>query len=137
MAVETLRAVETLQWGATGNPLEVIPGEVCLFLADEDGLTHGYGYGDGWSMIFGSAQGEIVLEVGQWITKLSDGSIIVENERPFGAKLFDAKHFRDNVLPGIRAVADRRKALEAATERHLAEQELNPKLAPISGVPWS
>lgn len=109
MAVRTLRAVETLQWGASGNPLEVIPGEVCLFLADEDGLTRGYGYGAGWSMIFGSPQGDIVLEVGQWLTRLSDGSVIVEDERPFGAKLFDAKHFRDNVLPGIRDAAEKRQ----------------------------
>lgn len=109
MAVRTLRAVETLQWGASGNPLEVIPGEVCLFLADGDGLTRGYGYGAGWSMIFGSPQGDIVLEVGQWLTRLSDGSVIVEDERPFGAKLFDAKHFRDNVLPGIRDAAEKRQ----------------------------
>ena len=113
MAVRTLRAVETLQWGASGNPLEVIPGEVCLFLADEDGLTRGYGYGAGWSMIFGSPQGDIVLEVGQWLTRLSDGSVIVEDERPFGAKLFDAKHFQDNVLPGIREAAKRRADDEA------------------------
>lgn len=115
MAVRTLTAVETLQWGADGNPLNVIPGEVCLFLADEDGLTRGYGYGPGWSMIFGSPQGEIILEVGQWITRLSDGSIIVEDERPFGAKPFDAEHFRDNVLPGIRAAAEKR-------QREAAEQ---------------
>lgn len=115
MVVEQLTAVETLQWGATGNPLEVIPGEVCLFLADEDGLTYGYGYGDGWSMIFGSAQGEIVLEVGQWVTKLSNGSVIVEDEQPQGVPLFDALRFRDNVLPGIRARAELRES--AATPK--------------------
>lgn len=60
------------------NPLEGRPGEVMRLLASEDGKTFGYGYGEGWSIVFGSEQGDIVVHPGSWITKHPDGSITVE-----------------------------------------------------------
>lgn len=80
---------QTVQWCPDGNPLNGIPGEVCLLLA-EDHLTHGYGYGDGWTMIFGTARGDIEVQPGQWVVRHPDGHITVEDERPPDAELFDA-----------------------------------------------
>lgn len=81
--------MKAVHWGADGNPLNVIPGEVLLLLSD-DGVTHGYGYGDGWSMIFYHPTGDITVEVGQWVVRHDDGRIEVLDEKPDEAELFDA-----------------------------------------------
>lgn len=81
--------MKAVHWGADGNPLNVIPGEVALLLA-EDGRTFGYGYGVGWSMIFGHSSGEIMVEVGQWVVRHDDGRIEVVDEKPEEAEIFDA-----------------------------------------------
>ncbi|WP_102191326.1 hypothetical protein [Microbacterium aurantiacum] len=97
--------MKAVHWGADGNPLNVIPGEVALLLA-EDGQTFGYGYGDGWSMIFGHPSGEITVEVGQWVVRHDDGRIEVLDEKPDNAEIFDAA-----------------AALSAARTRRLDEEE--------------
>ena len=81
--------MKAVHWGADGNPLNVVPGEVQLLLA-EDGKTFGYGYGDGWSMIFGHPTGEITVEVGQWVVRHDDGRIEVLDDKPDEAEIFDA-----------------------------------------------
>lgn len=81
--------MKAVHWGADGNPLNVIPGEVQLLLA-ENGKTFGYGYGPGWSMIFGHPSGEITVEVGQWVVRHDDGRIEVVDEKPDDAEIFDA-----------------------------------------------
>ncbi|WP_146114743.1 MULTISPECIES: hypothetical protein [unclassified Microbacterium] len=60
-----------------------------LLLA-EDGMTFGYGYGPGWSMIFGHPRGEITVEVGQWVVRHDDGRIEVLDDKPNEAEIFDA-----------------------------------------------
>lgn len=92
MALLELEPIEALQWGTVGGFfMDVIPQEVCLFLSTAEGKTFGYGYGPGASMIFGSEQGDVKLEIGQWLVRLSDGSVVVEDERPEGAELFDTQ----------------------------------------------
>lgn len=59
-----------------------VPSEVTNLLAGPDGSTFGYGYGPGWAMVFGSEQGDVSVEPGQWIVKHDDGSITVEDEEP-------------------------------------------------------
>lgn len=69
-----------VQWARDGNPLAGSPGEISRFLADADGKSYGYGYGPGWSMVFGSSQGDISLEPGDWLVRYSDGSYSVERQ---------------------------------------------------------
>lgn len=59
------------------NPFEGRPGLVQKLLQSEDGTTYGYGYGSGWNLIFGSAQGDIEVPPGSWILKHEDGTIEV------------------------------------------------------------
>lgn len=89
MAIEDLRPLEALQWAPSGNGLDGVPGEAMAFLATAEGKTHGYGYGPGWAMDFGSQQGQIRVLPTQWLVRLSDGTVVVEDERPEGATLFD------------------------------------------------
>jgi len=89
MAVENLTAVEALQWAPSGRGLDGIVSEPVLFLAGLDGKTRGYGYGPGWNIVFYSEQGDISLEPRDWLVRLSNGLVVVEKERPEGAKLFD------------------------------------------------
>lgn len=72
--------MRALQWCPSGHPLAGRPGEVLRFLS-EGGKHFGYGYGPGWSMIFGSAQGDIKVEPGQWIVK-HRGRIEVVDHKP-------------------------------------------------------
>lgn len=74
--------IDSVQWAPSGNALDGVPGTVMRLLASEDGRTFGYGYGPGWSVIFGSEQGDIKLEPGQWVARLADGSITVTNHDP-------------------------------------------------------
>lgn len=97
MTVEDLVPVETLQWAPSGNGLEGKPGEVMYFLASEDGTTRGYGYGPRWSIVFYSEQGEIKLEAGQWLIRLSSGLVVVEDERPADVALFDVDRRREEI----------------------------------------
>lgn len=59
------------------------------FLATDEGRTHGYGYGPGWAMDFGSQQGQIRVLPTQWIVRLSNDFLVVEDELPEGAHVFD------------------------------------------------
>lgn len=78
----TPRPLRAIQWAPSGNPLEGVPSEICRFLATADGRTFGYGYGDGWSMIFGSQRGDISLNAGEWLIANDDGSYEVANAKP-------------------------------------------------------
>jgi len=89
MAVEDLTAVEALQWAPSGNGLEGVIAEPIYFLAGLDGKTKGYGWGPGWSIDFYSDHGDISVRPRDWLVRLSNGSVVVEKERPEGAKLFD------------------------------------------------
>lgn len=91
MAIQDLTAVEALQWAPSGRGFDGIVSEPSYFLAGVDGKTRGYGYGPGWSIIFSSEQGDISLEPRDWLVRLSDGSVVVEKERPQGAKLFSVE----------------------------------------------
>lgn len=91
MAVQELQAVEAHQWCPSGSVLDGIPGEICAFLAEDDGRSWGYAGGPGATMGFGSASGDIFLLPGQWIVRLSDGSVVVEDEKPRSAARFDLK----------------------------------------------
>jgi hypothetical protein len=73
-------AERALQWAPSGNPFEAVPSEVTRFIAGDDGKTCGYGYGPGWSMVFGSACGDLQVEPGQWIVRHEDGSLTVEDD---------------------------------------------------------
>jgi len=91
MAIEDLKPLEAIQWAPSGNGLDGRPGEVMAFLATDEGRTHGYGYGPGWAMDFGSQQGQIRVLPTQWIVRLSNGVLVVEDERPEDAHVFDAE----------------------------------------------
>lgn len=71
----------TVQWAPSGNPLDGVPGEMLRHLAT-NGMTHGYGYGDGWSIVFYSDQGGITINTRQWVTRYPDGRITVTDENP-------------------------------------------------------
>ncbi len=94
MAVEELEAVEAYEWCPSGNPLDVQPGTAVAFIAGESGRSQGYGYGDGWSILFGSSQGDISLSPGDWLVRLSNGVIAVEQERPEGAVVLGSEDVR-------------------------------------------
>lgn len=72
--------VDRIQWAPSGNPFDGTPGAIMRFLS-KDGKTFGYGYGPGWSMGFGSDQGDIYVEPKQWIVKHDDGRITVEDDQ--------------------------------------------------------
>lgn len=100
MAIEDLRPIEALQWAPSGNGLDGKPGEVLIFLASNDGTTHGYGYGQGNSIDFGSEQGPINVKPAQWIVRLVNENlsmelIVVEDERPEEARVFDPVQRRE------------------------------------------
>lgn len=79
-----------VHWCPSGRPLDGVPGEVTVLLATGR-TTHGYGYGPGWSMIFGYPRGEVQVEPGQWVVRHHDGTVTVEAELPAGAVVFDAQ----------------------------------------------
>lgn len=62
------------------NPMDMVPSEVMRLLATKDGRTFGYGYGPGWSLIFGSEQGDISVNPGETVTRYDDGTIMVRRE---------------------------------------------------------
>lgn len=75
--------MEALQWAPSGNPFDGVPNEMCRFLAGPDGKTFGYGYGPGWSMMFGTSTGEdVTLLPGQWVIRHDDGRITVQTGTP-------------------------------------------------------
>lgn len=78
-----------VQWCPSGRPLDGVPGEVTLLLA-RGRTTHGYGYGPGWSMIFGYPRGEVQVEPRQWVVRHFDDTVTVEDGCPANAVLFDA-----------------------------------------------
>lgn len=78
---ESVAPVQAVQWAPDG-PMSGVPSAVTRFLASSDGTTYGYGYGPGWSTIFGSAQGDIPVESGQWVVRHPDGRISVEDADP-------------------------------------------------------
>ncbi len=71
-----------VQWAPSGNPFEGIPSEITSLLATEDGKTFGYGYGPGWSIGFGSEQGDIFVLPKQWVIRHDDGRIEVSDAPP-------------------------------------------------------
>lgn len=99
MAIEDLKPLEALQWAPSGNGLDGRPGEVLTFLASNDGTTHGYGYGPGNSIDFGSEQGDVRVRPTQWIVRLVNENLsreffVVEDERPAAARIFDPEQRR-------------------------------------------
>lgn len=76
-------SVQAVQWCPDGQPLNGRPGQVMRLLA-EGGKTFGYGYGPGWSMMFGTAHGDITVQPGQWVIRHHDGTITVQNDPPEG-----------------------------------------------------
>lgn len=70
--------IKAVRWPPSGDG---IPSKVTRLLA-VDGMTWGYGYGPGWSMIFGSEQGDIVVQPGQWVVLHDDGRVTVEDSPP-------------------------------------------------------
>lgn len=64
------------------NPLDVVPSEVTRLLATEDGRTFGYGYGPGWSLMFGSENGDVTVLPGQWVIRHDDGTVTVQDNEP-------------------------------------------------------
>lgn len=75
--------MKAVQWCPSGNPLDGVPSEIVRLLAREDGYTYGYGYGPGWSMMFGSEQGDITVLPRQWVIRHEHGSIEVAWESPY------------------------------------------------------
>lgn len=76
---------KSIQWAPSGAPLDGVPGPIVRLLAREDGYTYGYGYGPGWSMVFGSEMGDITIYPGQWVTRYPDGRIAVTEDAPVSA----------------------------------------------------
>lgn len=74
--------IAAVQWAPSGNAMSGIPGEIVRFLASPEGKTFGYGYGDGWSVIFGSQDGDVVMKPKDWVVKHRDGSFTVQSEEP-------------------------------------------------------
>lgn len=64
------------------NPMEIVPSEIMRLLATAEGKTFGYGYGPGWSIVFGSEHGDVKVEPGQWVIRHDDGSISVQDAAP-------------------------------------------------------
>jgi hypothetical protein len=75
-------AMKSVQWAPDGNAGNGIPSEIVRLLATEDGKTFGYGYGPGVSMVFGSERGSITVNAKQWVTRFSDGEIVVTDFQP-------------------------------------------------------
>ncbi|MFS0885238.1 hypothetical protein [Aeromicrobium sp. 179-A 4D2 NHS] len=69
--------VDAVQWVG-------VPGPVVHLLADEDGKTYGYGYGDGASMVFSYAHGQVIVNYDQWVALWSDGTVTVHDTEPLG-----------------------------------------------------
>lgn len=74
--------MKAVQWAPSGDALSGKPGEVMRLLASEDGTTYGYGYGPGWSMIFGHEHGDVAVLPGQWVVRHDDGTVTVEDVEP-------------------------------------------------------
>jgi hypothetical protein len=64
------------------NPMDIVPSEVMRLLATPEGKTFGYGYGPGWSLMFGSEHGDIQVEPGEWVVRHSNGAITVQAVAP-------------------------------------------------------
>lgn len=84
MAVREVEVLEAVQWCPRGNPFDGNPYLIQYFLRSAQGELFGHGYGPGWSTIFGSEQGDIALEPGQWLVRFDDGSLAVESDTPWG-----------------------------------------------------
>lgn len=79
---ESMRTIErTEQWAPEGI-LSGRPG-IIMDLLSEDGKTFGYGPGPGWSFMFGTKSEKwIAVEPGQWVTRYSDGTVTVTDDKP-------------------------------------------------------
>lgn len=69
----------SLQWAPSGNMLDGKPENMVRFLASAEGKTFGYGWGPGWSIMFGTEHGDITLLPGQWVIKNDDGTFTVSD----------------------------------------------------------
>lgn len=78
---EDVKPISAIQWAPSGNFLEGNPVEVLRFVST-GGVHRGFGGGPGFSMIFGTADGDISVNPKQWIVKYNDGSIKVEDSNP-------------------------------------------------------
>lgn len=74
--------MKTSQWAPSGNALDGIPSDITRLLATPDGRTHGYGYGPGDAMIFGSEHGDITVRPRQWVTRHDDGLVTITDHHP-------------------------------------------------------
>ena len=55
--------------------MDGIPGQIARLLESPSGKTFGYGYGPGWSMVFGTWIGEdITVLPGQWVVRHDDAT---------------------------------------------------------------
>lgn len=75
------KIVGLVQWGTKEDPFSAQPALVQNLLSSK-GIFYGYGYGNGWSVIFDYENGEISLLPGQWIAKMSDGTFKVFDDDP-------------------------------------------------------
>lgn len=73
---------QAVQWAPSGEALSGVPSEVMRLLASPEGKTFGYGYGPGWTMMFGSQHGDVAVNPGQWVVKDEDGSVTVVDAYP-------------------------------------------------------
>jgi hypothetical protein len=73
------------------NAMEVRPGIISQLLA-KDGKTFGYGYGPGWSLMFGlDARNDVTVYPGQWVTRYADDRVTVTDERPENTDIYEWK----------------------------------------------
>ena len=70
--------VRAVQWAPSGNALEGKVSQILRLLADGD-RSFGYGYGTGWSVVFGHLGGDITVLPTQWVLRYPDGRIEVRN----------------------------------------------------------
>lgn len=83
---EGLKATAALHWCAAG-PFEGDPRDVLGFLAGDEPVEDfefSLGESGGWEASFRYLGQEISLKPGQWLLRLADSSLLVDDEAPAG-----------------------------------------------------
>lgn len=127
--------MKAIQWAPDGNPLNGRPGLVQAFLASPT-TVFGYAYGEGWSIIFGSEQGDLQVEATQWIVKQDDGKITVEDSYPSPTFEGTTQQKTSTMTPSARPRTSRPESGSSSQEWQAIEQDSAGQIdSPSDGTP--